>query len=532
MAHQRRVERLFAHLVAAGTPGGGVVHVGDVSSALANVRPGDDDADVVDVDTSPFIEGAFRPRADEADVEFAIEAVEGSFPVGLSGTLLRIGPNPRFDFSGKPYHPFDGDGMIHSVCFSRDGSTARYVNKWVRTKALENEASKGYSFSVIGEMNSLKQTNNFNWVPHVSNSDNIGRANTALAYHEGTGRLFALFEVDYPYEVEIDSLETLGRVEAFAGEALKYATFTAHPKVCATTGEMIFFGYINGPKDGPWLHYGVVSASGELVRNFPVRIPAPVMMHDLAITKNYSIFFDYNLRYNDVSKLMSGEAQEMYVHAADIPARFGVLPRYARSDADIIWIDTSPCVVFHFAGAFEEADGKHITIVGSKASAISLENIDSDDSGRGGFFSLWRLNIETGKCVEEKILAPGLHCDFAQIPADMIGKKIRYAYAATFCAGFTVDGVVKFDLLNGTSNVLKYPSPKREGTTVYGGESMFVRRSSHTSEDDGWLLSFTYNDPRCPSSIDIVDAKTMRHICRVALPKRVPAGFHAAWVGS
>lgn len=38
----------------------------------------------------------------------------------------------------------------------------------------------------------------------------------------------------------------------------RYPTFTAHPKVCPINHDMIFFGYINGTKRGPWLHYGVV----------------------------------------------------------------------------------------------------------------------------------------------------------------------------------------------------------------------------------------------------------------------------------
>ncbi len=54
--------------------------------------------------------------------------------------------------------------------------------------------------------------------------------------------------------------------------------------------------YINGPRKGPWLHYGVCDKSGALVRSFPVAIPAPVMMHDIAITANFTLFYDYNNR--------------------------------------------------------------------------------------------------------------------------------------------------------------------------------------------------------------------------------------------
>jgi carotenoid cleavage dioxygenase-like enzyme len=40
----------------------------------------------------------------------------------------------------------------------------------------------------------------------------------------------------------------------------------------------------------------VCDKSGTLVRSFPVAIPAPVMMHDIAITANFTLFYDYNNR--------------------------------------------------------------------------------------------------------------------------------------------------------------------------------------------------------------------------------------------
>jgi carotenoid cleavage dioxygenase-like enzyme len=53
---------------------------------------------------------------------------------------------------------------------------------------------------------------------------------------------------------------------------------------------------------------------------------------------------------------------------------------------------------------------------------------------------LWRLNIRTGKCVEERDIA-SLPCDFAQVPAEVIGRPCRYAYAAHFISGFSIIGV-------------------------------------------------------------------------------------------
>ena len=72
---------------------------------------------------------------------------------------------------------------------------------------------------------------------------------------------------------------------------------------------------------------------------------------------------------------------------------------------------------------------------------------------------------------------------------------------------------------------------------------MFVRRAGWTpgdgsDEDDGYLLSVTYKakdlgrdgEQDWTSTLDIVDAKTMRPVARVEMPERIPMGFHALWM--
>lgn len=72
-----------------------------------------------------------------------------------------------------------------------------------------------------------------------------------------------------------------------------------------------------------------------------------------------------------------------------------------------------------------------------------------------GRMHMWRLNIKTGKCVEERDICP-LPCDFPQVPSDCVGRPCRFAYAAHFVSGFTITGIIKFDLLNETWTVLEH----------------------------------------------------------------------------
>lgn len=74
----------------------------------------------------------------------------------------------------------------------------------------------------------------------------------------------------------------------------------------------------------------------------------------------------------------------------------------------------------------------------------------------------------------------------------------------------------------------------------YAQESRFVPRTDGDSEDDGWLLSYVFDesqldrDGECSSSarseLWIIDAKAMNDVvARVYLPQRVPYGLHGNW---
>lgn len=74
----------------------------------------------------------------------------------------------------------------------------------------------------------------------------------------------------------------------------------------------------------------------------------------------------------------------------------------------------------------------------------------------------------------------------------------------------------------------------------YAQESRFVPRAGGVSEDDGWILSYVFDetqldeDGECAqdakSELWIIDAKNMTDVvARVHLPQRVPYGLHGNW---
>lgn len=77
-------------------------------------------------------------------------------------------------------------------------------------------------------------------------------------------------------------------------------------------------------------------------------------------------------------------------------------------------------------------------------------------------------------------------------------------------------------------------------TGWYAQEPRFVPRSQPRSEDDGWLLTYVFDESQldergacrhdAKSELWVIDAREMRDVvAKVKLPERVPYGLHGAW---
>jgi carotenoid cleavage dioxygenase len=70
------------------------------------------------------------------------------------------------------------------------------------------------------------------------------------------------------------------------------------------------------------------------------------------------------------------------------------------------------------------------------------------------------------------------------------------------------------------------------GPGRHGAEPTFIPRESATSEDDGFLMTFVYDEAADASELIILDARDLSRpaLASVHLPVRVPYGFHGSWV--
>lgn len=442
------------------------------------------------VEELPFhLQGNFAPVPDEITA-FDLE-VEGALPPELCGLYVRQAPNP---ITGRSQHWFLGEGMLHGVRLER-GRAAWYRNRWVRTPYLDDPEAER-----ISETGDIDRT--------------LSKANTHIVRH--AGKLLALEEGSYPYVVD-GELETLG-VDRFGGRL--QTAFSAHPKICPVTGEMLSFGYGQLP---PYLTYLRVSPDGDLVQSEEITVGGPTMMHDFAITERHAIFMDLPVVFDLEEALKGG----MPFHwSDDYPARVGIMPRDGR-DADVRWFDINPCFIFHTLNAWESGD----SIVLDACRSSEMWRKAGDMTAAGGRLTLhrFRFDLATGAVREETLDERPL--EFPRVADGRVGLPNRFGFLLDVSANDdgspAFKGVVKVDLETGASQAHSY------GAASASSEAVFVPGAgADPGSDEGWLMSYVHDESSGRSEFVVLDASDLSKpaLARVKLPRRVPYGFHGSWL--
>lgn len=458
------------------------------------------------------------------------EIIQGTIPTCLDGAYIRNGPNPQFNPKG-PYHLFDGDGMLHCLRISQGKATlcSRYVKTYKYN--IENEAGYPLIPNVFSGFNSLVASAARGSVTaarvitgQYNPTNGIGLANTSLALFGNN--LFALGESDLPYKVRVTSngdVETLSRHD-FDGKLVM--SMTAHPKVDPETGEAFAFRY--GPVP-PFLTYFYFDSDGRKNPDVPIfSMTRPSFLHDFAITKKYAIFADIQIGMNPLEMIAGGSP------IGSDPAkvsRVGILPRYATNESKIKWFDVPGFNIIHAINAWDEDDGKTITLVAPNI--LSVEHTMERMELVHAMVEKVRINLDTGIVTRQPISARNL--DFAVINPAFVGKKNRFVYAAIGDPMPKISGVVKLDVSKGEERKDCTMGCRMYGEGCYGGEPFFVAREGGNhegEEDDGYLVSYVHDEKKGESKFLVMDAKSpeLDVVAAVKLPRRVPYGFHGLFV--
>jgi carotenoid cleavage dioxygenase len=136
----------------------------------------------------------------------------------------------------------------------------------------------------------------------------------------------------------------------------------------------------------------------------------------------------------------------------------------------------------------------------------------------------WQMNMRTGETKEGPL--SDTITEFGMVNSTVAGRPYRWAYSALPTEGwFTFEGIIKHDVTTGRMETYAFP----EGT--YCSETVFAPRPAATSEDDGYLLTYTTDVVNDESHCAIFDAQNPADgpIARVRLPERICSGTHAYW---
>ena len=434
--------------------------------------------------TPSHLRGNGRPVTEE--LTLADLKVNGKIPEELNGRYVRTGPNP---ITGTSTHPFLGDGMLHGMRL-RDGKAEWYRNRYVQTPFITDPSVDVLDLSVMMDMKSSK-------------------ANTHVMGH--AGKILVLEEGHFPYVVD-GQLNTVGPTDF---EGALTGSFTAHPKICPTTGELLAFGY---SALEPYLRYLRVSADGKLVQTENITVGGPTMMHDFNITQNNVIFMDLPAVFN-LELAMTGEMPIRWDES--YPARLGVMPRNGN-DTQVRWFDINPCYVFHPLNSYEDGD-KIIIDVARFSHMWKASTMDFPPP------ELWRWTIDTvsGKVHEEQV--DDRPAEFPRVADSVIGMKHRYGYLAGMSQAKDPSeasgAILKYDRETGVRSDIEF------GRGRTGGEPVFVPAANSSTEDDGYLMTYIYDASSDSSSFVIMDAASMDStpVASIDLP-RIPGGFHGSWI--
>jgi carotenoid cleavage dioxygenase-like enzyme len=252
-------------------------------------------------------------------------------------------------------------------------------------------------------------------------------------------------------------------------------------------------------------------------------------MHDCAITSHYTIMMDLPCVFN-FARMAEGKG--ILNFEPENGSRFGILARGADGE-DIKWFDVESCYCYHTVNAFEEGD--EVVVEGCRSDRNSIgDDVKPAPGDRSDLPMLhqWRFNMKTGEVIE-RALDTEWGVEFARINENFMGIRNQYTYGARIAgdnleSGF--DGIIKYDLVNETSQHYPY------GAGRLGGEPVFAPKpapaSGSTNEEDGWVIGFVRDEELQRSECIILDAANFEAgpVARIVLPGRVPFGFHSAWV--
>jgi carotenoid cleavage dioxygenase-like enzyme len=478
---------------------------------------------LADFSSTHPLSGFFAPTRFEADIVDCV--VTGTIPVELEGAFYRMHGDwiyaPKFADEAS----LSADGYISMFRF-RQGAVD-YRGRYVRTERYRRQiAAQRQLYGYY--------RNPFTDDPEVSDPQNPGRrtsANTTPVML--AGKLYATKEEGLPYEIDPNTLETLGETD-FDG-AWQSQTFTAHPKYDPETGETFAFGYEATGLASRDVHVCSFDRAGKITWELRFEVPYASMLHDMALTKDYLVIPGGGT-VTSIERLESGRPH--WAWDSQQPSYYALIPRGGRAE-DIRWFEGGERSIVHTANAW--SDGDTVVMDAPVASGNTWPWFEDVHGApfRMNAFTLRRLTFDlrgNGSQVKEETLFDHDVTSFTRIDDRFGMVPNRYIWVQYVDADKPFDASLPDDSRLGPVNSYgRFDVLDRSLKSWFAGahhvlqEPTFVPRSPDTAEGDGYLLGTAHNLAEMRSELVIVDAVTMEECARVILPFRNAYQVHGVW---
>jgi carotenoid cleavage dioxygenase len=462
--------------------------------------------------------GQFSPIRAEVTVEDCV--IEGKLPADLSGGFYATGPDPQY-----PMRPsniiFDGEG--HVRLFRIKNGRVDYRTRYARSERYlaQDKARRGL-FPMYRN-------------PYLDDPSTKGlsrsTANTHVINHQGL--ILALKEDSPPVAMDLNTLATVDPVYTFGGQLPRTQPFTAHPKVCSKTGNIIAFGYeAEGFGSDVVAVFELEKNTGRKLWEAKVKVPYVGLLHDFGVTENHIVLYVIPLAM-DRAQIERGGIHWSW--DATRRTYFGFFRRHGDGK-DVQWIEGPAQSGTHTMGTFEDKgriyldtemtpgnpfpfmpnkDGSPPDIPGSFS---TIHRISANLTGRNKGYnveSLFRLNAPLPRQDDRYNTMPYRY-GFATCPDPDApqGTPPGACYA-------------RMDIQTKTRTLWN------AGPRISLGEPVFAPKNPTAPEGVGHLLGVAYNlDEGNRSDLVILDAEHLEQgpIAKVKLPVQASPQVHGWWV--
>ncbi|MDB5460006.1 MAG: dioxygenase [Caulobacteraceae bacterium] len=470
--------------------------------------------------------GFFAPTRFEADVTDCI--VTGEIPADLEGAFYRLHGDWIYAPKFKDEASLSADGYMSLFRFRR--GSVDYRGRYVKTDRYRRQVA------------ARRQLYGYYRNPHTDDPEvrdviNPGRrtsANTTPVVL--AGKLYATKEEGLPYELDPNTLDTLGPTD-FAG-AWTSQTFTAHPKHDPFTGETIAYGYESTGLASRDVHLASFDAEGRITWSLDFQVPYPSMLHDIALTRDY-VVIPGGGTVTSTERLEAGRPH--WAWDSRRRSYYAIIPRGGRAE-DIRWFLGPERSIVHTANAWN--DGDQVVMDAPMANGNTWPWFEDVDGGAFAMnpFTIRRVTFDlrgNSREAKEEVLFERDVTSFTRIDDRFLTRQNRYIWVQytdpdrPFHAVLPDDPRLRPVNCYGRFDVAdKTTLPYFAGPAHVLQEPVFVPRAPDAPEGDGYLLGTAHNLVEMRTELLILDAMAMTELGRVILPFRNAYQVHGLWASA